>query len=124
MCLVQDGATSHIAHANFCKLMPWPPKSPDLNPIKGNWNVIGRVFRRRGLANVRRFTYTAISNGRMEQNYTAHVEMSGVHVCDINVQSLPYRHRSEWRSFQVLSPINLCCDDWVWKFYTCFDVIK
>ena len=42
-----------------------------------NWDVIGRVFRRRGLANVRRFTYTAISNGRMERNYTAHVECLG-----------------------------------------------
>ena len=54
--------------------MPWPSKSPDLDPIKRNWDVIGRVFRRRGLATERRFTYTAISNGRMEWNYTAHVE--------------------------------------------------
>ena len=50
--------------------------------------------------------------------------MSGLHVCDIDAQSLPDRHLSEWRSFQVLSPINLCCDDRVWKFYTCIDVIK
>ena len=41
------------------------------------WDVIGRGFRRRGLANVRRFTCTAISNGRMERNYTAHVECQG-----------------------------------------------
>ena len=33
--------------------------------------------------------------------------MSGVHVCDNDVQSLPDRHRSEWWSFQVLSPMNL-----------------
>ena len=33
-----------------------------------------------------------------------------VHLCDIDAQSLPDHHRSEWRSFQVLSPI-LCCDD-------------
>ena len=51
--------------------------SPDLNPINRNWNVIGRVFRRRGLANVGRFTYTAISNVRMGRNYTAHVECLG-----------------------------------------------
>ena len=50
--------------------------------------------------------------------------MSGVHVCDIDAQSLLYRHRSEWRSFQVLNPINLCCDDGVWEFDTCIDVIK
>ena len=50
--------------------------------------------------------------------------MPGVHLCDIDAQSLPYRHRSEWRSFQLLSPINLCCDDCVWKFDTCIDVIK
>ena len=48
-----------------------------INPIKRNWDVIGRVFRRRGLANLRRFTYTAISNGRMERNYTVHVECLG-----------------------------------------------
>ena len=59
MCLMQDGATSHIARRllPFCKLMPWPSKSPDLNPIKRNWDAIGRGFRRRGLANVRRFAF-------------------------------------------------------------------
>ena len=79
MCLMQDGATSHIAHTtlSFCKLMDWPFESPDLNPIKRNWDVIGRVVRRRALANVRRFTCTAISNGRMERNYTAHVKCLG-----------------------------------------------
>ena len=39
-------------------------------------SVIGMV-RRRGLANVRRFTCTAIFNGRMERNNTAHVECLG-----------------------------------------------
>ena len=57
--------------------MLWPSKSPDLNPIKRNWDVIGRVLKRRELANVRRFSFTAISNGRMERNYTAHVECLG-----------------------------------------------
>ena len=42
------------------------------------------VFRRRRLASVRRFTCTAISNGRMERNYTAHVECPAIHVCDID----------------------------------------
>ena len=76
---MQDCAISYIAHTtlSFCKLMPWPSESPVLNPNKRNWDVIGRVVRRRGLANVRRFTCTAISNGRMEWNYTAHVECLG-----------------------------------------------
>ena len=86
--------------------MPCPSKSPDLNLIKHNWDVIGRVVRRQGLANVRQFTCPAISNGRMERNYTAHVKCLGyMHDCDIDAHSLPDRHRSEWRSFQVLSPI-------------------
>ena len=37
--------------------MPWPSKSPDLNPIKHYWDVIGRVFRRRRLTNVRWFVH-------------------------------------------------------------------
>ena len=69
-----------------------------LGPIKRNCDVIGRVVRRRGLANVRRFTCTAISNGRIEGNYTAHVERLGY----IYVTLM----RSEWRSFQVLNPMN------------------
>ena len=48
--------------------------------------------------------------------------MSGVIVCDIDAQSLPDRRRSEWRSYQVLSPMNMCCDDCVWKSYSCIDV--
>ena len=55
----------------------WPSKSPDLNPIKRYWDAIGRVVRRQELVNVRQFTYTAISNGRLERNYTAHVECLG-----------------------------------------------
>ena len=53
------------------------PNRLTLIQIKRNWDVIGRVFRRQGLANERRFTYTASSNGRMERNYTAHVECLG-----------------------------------------------
>ena len=48
----------------------------------------------------------------------------GTHVCGIDAQSLSDGHRSEWLSFQVLSPMNLCCDDRVWKFYICIEVIK
>ena len=47
------------------------------NPSKHNWDTIGRVIRIQGLANVRQSTCTAISNGRMERNYTAHFECLG-----------------------------------------------
>ena len=79
MCLVQDGWTSHIAHTtlSLLQLIPWSSKSPDHNPIKRNWHAIGRVFSRRVVANVRQFTCTAISNVRMERNYTALVECLG-----------------------------------------------
>ena len=50
---------------------------PNRLTLKRNWDVIGRVVRRKGPANVRRFTCTSISNGRMERNYTAHVECVG-----------------------------------------------
>ena len=75
MCLMQDDATSHIAHKTLSLLAhALVIQSPYLNPIKRNWDVIGRVVRRPGLANIRRFSCTAIFNGRMERNYTTHVE--------------------------------------------------
>ena len=59
MCLMQDGATSHIAHTTLSLLQAHALAI--LNPIsKSNWDVIGRGVWRRGLANVRRFTCTAI----------------------------------------------------------------
>ena len=39
-------------------------------------------------------------------------------LCDIDAQTLPDRHRSEWRSYQALSPMNLCCDNRVSKCCT------
>ena len=79
LCLMQDGATSNTAHtadfeplqAHRVDVLPWSSKSPDLNPIKHNWDVIGRVVRRRCLTNIRQFTCTAICNGQMERNYTS-----------------------------------------------------
>ena len=101
--------------------MPWPAKSPDLNPIKRNWDVISRVVRRQGLANVRRFTCTLISYGRMERNYTAHVECLGyVTLMRSRCQTVIEATGGHSRYF----PLNLCCDDLVCKFYTCIDVIK
>ena len=46
-------------------------------PIKRNLDVMSRVVKRRGFANVGQFICTPISNGPMEQNYTAHVECLG-----------------------------------------------
>ena len=77
LCLMQDGATRRtlsLLQAQRVNVLPWPSKSPDLNPDWHNWNVIVRVVRRRCLANIRQFTCTAICNGRMERNYTSHDE--------------------------------------------------
>ena len=93
LCLMR---TLSLLQAHRVNVLPWPSKSPDLNPIKHNWDTIGRVVRRWGIANIRQFTRTAICNGRMERNYTSHAA-----VCEIDAQSLPERHRSEWRSYQV-----------------------
>ena len=47
--LQQDGATAHTAYYtkewfndNNIKTIPWPPYSPDLNPIKNIWAWIDR----------------------------------------------------------------------------------
>ena len=56
MCLMQDGVTSHttlsLMQAHRVNVLPWPSKSPDLISIKHNRDVVGRMVRRRGLANV------------------------------------------------------------------------
>ena len=45
---MQDGVTSHTAHttlsflqAHRVNVLPWPSKSPDLNPIKHNFGCVG-----------------------------------------------------------------------------------
>ena len=61
MLLMQGGATSHTVHttlnllqAHRVNVLPWPYKSPELNPMSIlNWDVICRVVRRRGPSNVR-----------------------------------------------------------------------
>ena len=78
MCLVQDGATSHIKHTTSEPLASpclGHPNRPTLIQLTGMSSV--GCLGERVLANVRRFTCTAISNGQMERNYTAHVECLG-----------------------------------------------
>ena len=62
-------ASSCLGHPNHLTLI-------QLSVI-GMSSVFGRVVRRQRLANERGFTSTAISNGWMERNYTAHDECLG-----------------------------------------------
>ena len=79
----------------------WPSKSPDFNPIKRNWDCIGRVFRRRGLA-------ANVDNLHVQQflmdgwNGITQRMLNVWGTCDIDAQSLPDRHRSEGRSVQLI----------------------
>ena len=71
MCLMQDGTTSHIFEPFACSCLGHP------NPVKHNWDVIGKVVRIQGLANYKTIYMYSNSNGRLERNYTAHVECRG-----------------------------------------------
>jgi len=57
--LMQDGATSHTARvtrdflaANHIRTLPWPARSPDINPIEHLWDRLGRAIKRRHVQNV------------------------------------------------------------------------
>ena len=60
---MQHGAISHTAlttlnlflQTHRIKVLPWPSKSPDLNPVEHVWDDINRMVRRRGPVNVRQY---------------------------------------------------------------------
>ena len=121
MCLMQDGTTSHIAHEPFASSCLGHPNRLTLFQlsITGMASVgwLGdRDLPMKDNLHVQQFLMDGCSGITQRRVH--------VHVCDIDAQLLPDRHRSELQSFQVLSPMNLCCDDCVSKFYTCIDVIK
>jgi transposase len=56
MILQQDNATSHTArsvreflHDSNVSVLPWPAKSPDLNPIEHVWDLLDRRVRARAI---------------------------------------------------------------------------
>ena len=100
MRLMQDGATPHTARttvnllqANRVNVLPWPSKSPDLNPIEHIWDVIGRAVRRRNPANVRQLEQFVRDGWKW---YRA-AYMNAIR--GFNAQSLSSSNSCKWRPY-------------------------
>ena len=100
---MQDGSAAHTAHTTPNLLLAHRvdachAKSLDLDSIERIWDVIGRVVRRRGPANVRQLQkfvmhgWNGIDSAQLCLRYS-------------DARWLPVRHPSEWQSYQIVSPM-------------------
>ena len=66
---------TRLLQAHKVNVLPWPTKSPDLNPVENNWDIVGRVVRRRCLANVNNLhVQYFVMDGWNRITHVAHVE--------------------------------------------------
>ena len=53
---MDDNATPHHLQATAIETLPWPARSPDLNPIEHLWDILGRQVRSRDPQNLQELT--------------------------------------------------------------------
>ena len=79
MTLQHDNATSHIARSVRVSVLPWPAKSPDLNPIEHVWDLLDRRMRARAISprNVRELAGALVEEwGNISQQELANLAQS------------------------------------------------
>ena len=86
MNLQRDNATSHTAHSahdfeqdRIVSVLPWPAKSPDLNPIEHIWDLLDRKVRARAIhpRNVRELAGALVEEqGNISQQELANLVQS------------------------------------------------